>query len=81
MKSWTLTLWRMSKPMPIIVRWSVRLAYVVPLITCLVVGFLSPHFWWLFTGYVLGGIATVSRAAIRSWLRHYSVALVAKRRR
>jgi len=78
-KSWTLTLWRFTKPMPPIVRWFVRLAYTVPLFTFLLLLWLTPDPEWFVIGAFVGTVMVIVRLAIQSWLRRYSVALVHKR--
>lgn len=80
MKSWTLTLWRFTKPMPPFVRWSVRLMYVLPLIALLSGAYFTTDFTWYVIGVFVGGAYFVFRAAIRSWLRRYSVAMVSSKR-
>lgn len=78
-KSWTLTLWSYTKKMPPMVRWSLRIAYALPFLLFLLGLWLSDDRNQYVTGFVIG-LLWLTRPAIRSWLRHYSVALVAARR-
>lgn len=80
MKSWTMTLWRFTRPMPPMVRWAVRLTYTLPLAILLAGAYFTTDFTWYIIGVFVGGMYFMARAAIRSWLRRYSVALVNKRR-
>lgn len=79
MKSYTMTLYRFTKPMPFAIRWGLRVTYHLPFALAILLGYFTTAPLWTAAGTVVGALWIILRSSIRSWLRLQSVALVSKK--